>query len=64
MSYVIIADLYPIEDIPPAPHPSLPPGLPPVAWGVYTDIRKRDDAAKLNISFPYGPIPSDFQVSQ
>ncbi len=26
-------------------------------------IRERDDVAALNVSFPYGPLPVDFQVT-
>lgn len=45
-----------------APDPDVPELLPPVAYNPWTDVRKRDDVQKLNISFPYGPIPKDFQV--
>ncbi|XP_077387522.1 iduronate 2-sulfatase isoform X2 [Festucalex cinctus] len=54
--------LYPIEQMNLAPDPDVPKGLPPVAYNPWTDIRKRDDVHKLNISFPYGPIPKDFQL--
>lgn len=40
-----------------------PYGIPNVAWNPYNDIRKREDVKKLNISFPFGPIPKDFQIS-
>lgn len=46
-----------------APDPNVPKLLPPVAYNPWTDVRKRDDVQQLNISFPYGPIPKDFQVS-
>ncbi|XP_043983720.1 iduronate 2-sulfatase-like [Gambusia affinis] len=36
--------------------------LPPVAYNPWTDVRKREDVQKLNVSFPYGPIPKDFQL--
>ncbi|XP_034739907.1 iduronate 2-sulfatase isoform X2 [Etheostoma cragini] len=55
-------DLYPIEHMTLAPDPSVPKLLPPVAYNPWTDVRKRDDVQKLNISFPYGPIPKDFQL--
>lgn len=45
-----------------APDPDVPKHLPPVAYNPWTDVRKRDDVQKLNVSFPYGPIPPDFQV--
>lgn len=45
-----------------APDPDVPKLLPPVAYNPWSDVRRRDDVQKLNISFPYGPIPKDFQV--
>lgn len=40
-----------------------PFGIPNVAWNPFNDIRRRDDVEKLNISFPFGPIPKDFRIS-
>lgn len=37
-----------------------PYALPSVAWNPYTDIRNREDVRKLNIEFPFGPVPEDF----
>ena len=54
--------LYPLEEMTLAPDPNVPKLLPPVAYNPWTDVRRRDDVQKLNISFPYGPIPKDFQV--
>lgn len=54
--------LYPWENITLAPDPDVPKGLPSVAYNPWMDIRHREDVAALNISFPYGPIPEDFQV--
>ncbi|KAM9834385.1 iduronate 2-sulfatase [Syngnathus typhle] len=54
--------LYPIKKMTLAPDTDVPKRLPPVAYNPWTDIRKRDDVQKLNISFPYGPIPKDFQL--
>uniref|UniRef100_UPI00398EC26D iduronate 2-sulfatase isoform X2 n=1 Tax=Pristiophorus japonicus TaxID=55135 RepID=UPI00398EC26D len=54
--------LYPREEIHLAPDPKVPSKLPPVAYNPWTDLRARDDVQALNISFPYGPIPEDFQV--
>lgn len=45
-----------------APDPDVPAGLPPVAYNPWTDVRKREDVQRLNVSFPYGPIPKGFQV--
>lgn len=54
--------LYPIDEMTLAPDPVVPELLPPVAYNPWTDVRKRDDVKQLNISFPYGPVPKDFQV--
>ncbi|KAJ8255161.1 hypothetical protein GJAV_G00201730 [Gymnothorax javanicus] len=54
--------LYPLENMTLAPDPDVPRGLPPVAYNPWTDIRKREDVQPLNISFPYGPIPKEFQL--
>lgn len=54
-------ELYPIERIKLPPDHELPADLPPVAWNPWTDVRKRHDASLLNVSFPYGPLPVDFQ---
>ncbi|XP_014456476.1 iduronate 2-sulfatase isoform X1 [Alligator mississippiensis] len=53
--------LYPLENITLAPDPWVPEELPPVAYNPWTDIREREDVQALNISFPYGPVPEDFQ---
>lgn len=37
-----------------------PSDLPDVAWNPYNDLRERDDFKTLNVSFPYGPVPSEF----
>lgn len=54
--------LYPIENMTLPPDPYVPKGLPPVAYNPWMDVRSRDDVQKLNTSFPYGPIPKDFQL--
>uniref|UniRef100_A0A671Y466 Iduronate 2-sulfatase n=1 Tax=Sparus aurata TaxID=8175 RepID=A0A671Y466_SPAAU len=54
--------LYPIDQMTLAPDPDVPKLLPPVAYNPWSDVRRRDDVQKLNISFPYGPIPKDFQL--
>ncbi|XP_009887559.1 PREDICTED: iduronate 2-sulfatase [Charadrius vociferus] len=53
--------LYPLENITLAPDPWVPEKLPSVAYNPWTDIRQRDDVKALNVSFPYGPLPDDFQ---
>ncbi|KAM8909385.1 iduronate 2-sulfatase isoform 1-T1 [Spinachia spinachia] len=54
--------LYPIGEMTLAPDTDVPTLLPPVAYNPWTDVRLRDDVQKRNISFPYGPIPKDFQL--
>ncbi|XP_051504997.1 iduronate 2-sulfatase-like isoform X2 [Myxocyprinus asiaticus] len=54
--------LYPVESMTLAPDPDVPKKLPDVAYNPWTDIRKREDVKALNLSFPYGPIPKDFQL--
>ncbi|XP_078483511.1 iduronate 2-sulfatase-like [Ciona intestinalis] len=54
-------DLYPISEIDLAPNPFIPKELPPVAFSPYTQMRIREDVKSLNLSFPFGPIPYDFQ---
>lgn len=39
-----------------------PYDFPDVAWNPFTDIRKRDDVKKLNMSFPFGTLPKDFRL--
>ncbi|XP_014737027.1 PREDICTED: iduronate 2-sulfatase isoform X2 [Sturnus vulgaris] len=53
--------LYPLENITLAPDPWVPKKLPSVAYNPWMDIRQRDDVEALNVSFPYGPLPDDFQ---
>ncbi|KAL4631555.1 iduronate 2-sulfatase [Arapaima gigas] len=54
--------LYPLENMTLAPDPDVPKGLPTVAYNPWVDIRMREDVQALNVSFPYGPIPKDFQL--
>ncbi|KAM3867244.1 iduronate 2-sulfatase [Diretmus argenteus] len=54
--------LYPIDKMTPAPDPNVPKLLPPVAYNPWMDLRRREDVHNLNTSFPYGPIPKDFQL--
>ena len=54
--------LYPLDQMSLAPDPEVPEGLPSVAYNPWMDLRLREDVMALNTSFPYGPIPKDFQV--
>lgn len=49
---------HPLEAIEEPVYHYRPPGLPVVAWNPWTDVRQRDDIASLNISFPFGYMPS------
>lgn len=37
--------------------------MPNVAWNPWTDVRRRDDMRKLNISFPFGHMPDNVTKS-
>lgn len=52
-------DFHPLENISIPVNRFRPSLLPEVAWNPWTDIRLRDDIKKLNISFPFGPIPDN-----
>ncbi|XP_072302625.1 iduronate 2-sulfatase [Eucyclogobius newberryi] len=54
--------LYPLEHMSLAPDPDVPERLPLVAYNPWTDVRLREDVQKLNVSFPFGPIPKHFQL--
>lgn len=54
--------LYPVEHMSLAPDPDVPEQLPLVAYNPWIDVRLREDVQKLNLSFPFGPIPKDFQL--
>ncbi|XP_005095812.1 iduronate 2-sulfatase [Aplysia californica] len=54
-------DLYPLSEIELAKHHTFPPRMPLVAWNPWTDLRERDDVQRLNISFPFGPVPDQYQ---
>ncbi|XP_060602272.1 iduronate 2-sulfatase-like [Ruditapes philippinarum] len=52
--------LYPLNKVPKVADPVYPEKLPPVAWNPWTDLREREDIQRLNLSFPYGPMPENF----
>jgi len=54
-------DLYPIEQIDLAPYPNIPPEMPLVAYSSWPRLFVREDFKNLNVSFPFGPIPVNFQ---
>ena len=59
---LIMTGLYPISKIHYAPDPFYPPWLPEVAWSPWKELRKYDDIRSLNISYPFGLVPLDYQV--
>ncbi|XP_031763478.2 iduronate 2-sulfatase [Galleria mellonella] len=52
----------PIQTVHPPQQPNKPEGLPTVSWHPWTDVRHRDDIKRLNISFPYGTMPTDWTL--
>ncbi|CAB3373865.1 Hypothetical predicted protein [Cloeon dipterum] len=43
------------------PHPKLwPEKVSFVSWNPWTDLRERDDVEKLNLTFPFQPMPENF----
>ncbi|CAD0198997.1 unnamed protein product [Chrysodeixis includens] len=55
-------DRVPINKVEPPKHPSMPRNMPLVAWHPWSDLRRRDDIARLNISFPLGLMPKDWSL--
>ncbi|XP_071951486.1 iduronate 2-sulfatase-like [Antedon mediterranea] len=53
--------LYPLSSVWMPSNNFFPPGLPTVAWVPYDDMRKREDVASWNASYPFGPIPLNYQ---
>ncbi|CAK1551588.1 unnamed protein product [Leptosia nina] len=51
-----------IDKVSPPPHPTIPPRLPTVAWQPWTDVRRRDDIKRLNITFPFGIMPPEWTL--
>ncbi|XP_060800634.1 iduronate 2-sulfatase isoform X3 [Amyelois transitella] len=55
-------DRIPLKKVHPPKHPYMPLNMPTVAWHPWTDVRRRDDIHRLNISFPYGIMPSNWAL--
>ena len=51
-------DLYPLSEIHEPDNPEKPKAMPDIAWNPFMAMRRREDIAALNISYPYGPIPT------
>ncbi len=49
--------LYPFDSIGLPKNNYRPTLLPDVAWNPWTSVRQREDFARLNLSFPFGPMP-------
>ena len=45
-----------------APNPFRSPWLPGVAWTPWDELRSYDDIGAMNISYPFGFVPFDYQV--
>uniref|UniRef100_A0A2A4K7B3 Sulfatase N-terminal domain-containing protein n=1 Tax=Heliothis virescens TaxID=7102 RepID=A0A2A4K7B3_HELVI len=52
----------PIDKVRPPRHPFMSPDIPLVSWHPWTDVRRRDDIARLNISFPLGTMPYEWSL--
>ncbi|CAH0717429.1 unnamed protein product, partial [Brenthis ino] len=52
----------PISKVNPPYMPHMPKNMPLVAWHPWTDVRHRDDIKNLNISYPYGTMPSKWTL--
>ncbi|KAJ8726791.1 hypothetical protein PYW08_015188 [Mythimna loreyi] len=52
----------PINKVKPQRHPYMSAEIPLVSWHPWTDVRRRDDIARLNISFPLGLMPYDWSI--
>jgi len=52
---------YPIEDMDLAPYPYIPRRMPLVAYSSWPRLFVREDFKKLNVSWPFGPVPELFQ---
>jgi iduronate 2-sulfatase len=53
-------DLFPFDDIDPPSNPYRPDRMPDIAWNPWASIRSRDDIAALNLSFPFGLMPTNY----
>ncbi|KAK7097565.1 iduronate 2-sulfatase-like [Littorina saxatilis] len=54
-------DLYPMSKIKLAPNPYYPAWLPEVAWTPWDELRSYDDVGAMNLSYPFGSVPIDYQ---
>ncbi|XP_021182710.3 iduronate 2-sulfatase [Helicoverpa armigera] len=52
----------PIDKVRPPKHPFKSPDIPLVSYHPWTDVRRRDDIARLNISFPFGTMPYEWSL--
>lgn len=50
-------DFYPLSEIHEPDNPDKPVGMPDISWNPFMAMRRREDIAALNLSFPYGPVP-------
>ncbi|XP_075972630.1 iduronate 2-sulfatase [Anticarsia gemmatalis] len=52
----------PLNKVKPQRHPYMSHNTPTVAFHPWTDVRHRDDIARLNIPFPWGTMPYDWSL--
>ena len=59
---VFSPDLYPLSKIKLADNPNVPMMMPYVAYSPWDYLRTFHDIKSLNISWPFGAMPKDYQV--
>ncbi|XP_023939159.1 iduronate 2-sulfatase [Bicyclus anynana] len=52
----------PLSNVTPPNKPYMPIEMPLVAWHPWSDVRHRDDIKALNISFPFGTMPTKWSL--
>ncbi|XP_021204789.1 iduronate 2-sulfatase [Bombyx mori] len=52
----------PISKVHRPKEPNIPKDMPLVSWHPWTDVRKRDDIRRLNITFPFGVMPTKWTL--
>uniref|UniRef100_A0A0B7BS34 Sulfatase N-terminal domain-containing protein n=1 Tax=Arion vulgaris TaxID=1028688 RepID=A0A0B7BS34_9EUPU len=53
--------LYPLSEVGLARNNTYPWRMPLVAWNPWKDLRGRDDVKEMNLRYPFGPLPTDYQ---
>lgn len=58
----MISEQMPISKVHRPKEPNIPKDMPLVSWHPWTDVRKRDDIRRLNITFPFGVMPTKWTL--